>query len=81
MYQCGACGRRQTKRSTSALCGYRFPDDIIALAMRWYLRFRLPCADIVELLAKRGVHVAASRSSRRTCSTRSQSASRTPRAV
>ncbi len=40
MYQCGACGRRQTERSTSAFCGYRFPDDIIALAVRWYLRFR-----------------------------------------
>ncbi len=41
-------------------CGYRFPDDISALAVRWYLRFRLPYADIVELLAERGVHVDAS---------------------
>jgi len=55
--QCGACGRRQTGRSTSAFCGYRFPDDLIALAVRWYLRFRLPYADIVELLAERGAHV------------------------
>ena len=60
MYQCGTCGRRQTARSISAFCGYRFPDDIIALAVRWYLRFRLPYADIVELLAERGVHVDAS---------------------
>jgi IS6 family transposase len=57
IYQCGACGRRQTERSTSAFRGYRFPDDLIALAVRWYLRFRLPYADIVELLAERGVHV------------------------
>jgi len=51
--------RRQTDRSTSACRNYRFPfpDDIIALAVRWYLRFRLPYADIVELLAERGVHV------------------------
>jgi len=60
MDQCGACGRRQTERSTSAFCGYRFSDDIIALAVRWYLRFRLPYADNVELLAERGAQVDAS---------------------
>jgi len=42
IYQCALCGRRQTARSVSAFRGYRFPDDIIALAVRWYLRFRLP---------------------------------------
>jgi transposase-like protein len=46
-----------TTRSGSAFSGYRFPDDVIALAVRWYLRFRLPYADISELLAERGVHV------------------------
>ncbi len=30
-----------TARSVSAFNGYRFPDDIIALAVRWYLRFGL----------------------------------------
>ena len=60
LYCCSACGRRQTPRSASAFCGYRFPDDIIALAVRWYLRFRLPYADIVELLAERGAQVDAS---------------------
>jgi len=48
---------------SSAFCGYRFPDDVIALAVRWYLRFRLPYADVAELLAERGVHVDASTSS------------------
>ncbi len=57
VYLCAACRRRQTARSVSAFSGYRFPDDLIALAVRWYLRFRLPYADIVELLAERGVHV------------------------
>ncbi|GAC1524686.1 MAG: hypothetical protein NVS2B16_33290 [Chloroflexota bacterium] len=57
LYRCRACGRRLTIRSTSAFNGYRFPDDIIALAVRWYLRFRLPYADLAELLAERGVHV------------------------
>lgn len=46
-----------TERSRSAFNGYRFPDDIIALAVRWYLRYRLPYADVAELLAERGVHV------------------------
>jgi len=46
-----------TERSTSAFSGYRFPDDIIALAVRWYVRFRLPYADVAELLAERGVSV------------------------
>ena len=57
LYRCRACKRRLTARSSSAFSGYRFPDDIIALAVRWYLRFRLPYADISELLAERGVRV------------------------
>ena len=57
MYCCTTCRHRQTARSVSAFCGYRFPDDVIALAVRWYLRFRLPYADVSELLAERGVHV------------------------
>src|ERR687885_2847120 len=57
IFRCTACGRRQTTRSASAFCGYRFPDDIIALAVRWYLRFRLSYADLAELLAEGGVHV------------------------
>lgn len=51
---------RLTARSTSTFGDYRFPKDITALAVRWYLRCRLPYADIVELLASRGVHMDAS---------------------
>ncbi len=46
-----------TVRSRSAFRGYRFPDEVIALAVRWYLRFRLSYADVVEWLAERGVTV------------------------
>ncbi len=60
IYQCMTCERRHTDRSASAFRGYRFPDDIIALAVRWSLRFRLPYADSVELLAERGAYVDAS---------------------
>ena len=63
IYRCATCARRHTDRSTSAFRGYRFPDDIIALAVRWYLRFRLPYADIVELRPS-----VASTSTRRACS-------------
>ena len=60
LYRCRACGRRMTERSGSAFSGYRFPDEVIALAVRWYLRFRLSYADVVELLAERGIEVDAS---------------------
>ena len=57
VYQCTRCGRRVTKRSGSAFSGYRFPDVVIALAVRWYLRYRLSYADVVEWLAERGITV------------------------
>jgi len=53
---CSACERRQTARSVSAFCDYRSPDEMIALAVRWYLRFRLSYADVTEFLAERGIH-------------------------
>ena len=58
--QCRGCGRRFTARSATPFSGYRFPPDVIAVAVRWYLRFRLSYADVVELLAERGVSVDAS---------------------
>ncbi len=60
LYRCRACGRRITTRSGSACSGYRFPDEVIALAVRWYLRFRLSDADVAEWLAERGLTVDAS---------------------
>jgi transposase-like protein len=46
---------RPTPRS--AFAGYRFPPEIITLAVRWYLRFGLSYRDVEELLAERGVEV------------------------
>ena len=57
LYRCRACGRRITARSASAFSGYRFPDDVIVLAVRWYLRYRLSYDDVVEWLAEWGVTV------------------------
>jgi len=57
LWRCQACGRRRTARSASAFSGYRFPDEVIALAVRWDLRFRLSYADVAEWLAERGITV------------------------
>ena len=57
LYRCTRCGRRMSVRSGSAFCGYRFPDELIAIAVRWYLRYRLSYADVSEWLAERGVQV------------------------
>jgi transposase, IS6 family len=37
--------------------GYRFPPEVIVVAVRWYLRFSLSYRDIEELLLERGVEV------------------------
>jgi transposase, IS6 family len=42
----------------SAFAGFRFPPDVIVLAVRWYLRFGLSYRDLEEeLLTERGVEV------------------------
>ena len=41
----------------SAFTGYRFPPEVILLAVRWYLRSGLSYRDVEELLAERGVDV------------------------
>ena len=41
----------------SSFAGFRFPPEVIVLAVRWYLRFNLSYRDIEELLVERGVEV------------------------
>jgi transposase-like protein len=41
----------------SAFAGFRFPSEVIVLAVRWYLRFGLSYRDVEELLTERGVEV------------------------
>jgi transposase-like protein len=41
----------------SAFARFRFPPDVIVLAVRWYLRFGLSYRDVEELLTERGVEV------------------------
>ena len=56
-FHCGTCGKSQTARSRSAFHGYRFPDEIIGLAVRSYLHYRLSHANIAELRAERDIFV------------------------
>src|SRR5262245_37113183 len=54
---------RLTRRTTlrvlhgSAFVGFRFPPEVIVLAVCWYLLFGLSYRDVVELLAERGIEV------------------------
>ena len=41
----------------SAFKGFRFPPEIIVLAVRWYLRYGLSYRDVEELLGARGIEV------------------------
>jgi IS6 family transposase len=48
--------RHSSSLSVSSV-GYRFPREVILLAVRWYLRYGLPYHDVEELLAERGILV------------------------
>lgn len=52
--------RRRPSRACvprSGFAGFRFPPDVIMLAVRWYLRYGLSYRDVEELLAERGITV------------------------
>jgi IS6 family transposase len=48
---------RRRPAVSASFAGYRFPPDVILLAVRWYLRYSLSYRDVAELLAERGVDV------------------------
>jgi transposase, IS6 family len=41
----------------SGFAGFRFPPDVIVVAVRWYLRYGLSYRDVEELLAERSIEV------------------------
>jgi transposase-like protein len=41
----------------SSFAGFRFPSDVITIAVRWYLRYALSYRDVEELLAERNIEV------------------------
>ena len=50
-------GWMTARRVTSVFAGFRFPREVISLAVRWYLRYGLSYRDVEELLAERGITV------------------------
>ncbi len=48
---------RPPVRMPSGFTGFRFPPEVILLAVRWYLRYGLSDRDLEELLAERGIEV------------------------
>jgi transposase, IS6 family len=39
----------------SVFAGFRFPPEVITLAVRWYLRYGISYRDVQELLAERSI--------------------------
>ncbi len=56
-YSCRPSRRTFTAQSISAFSGYRWPAEVVLMAVRWYLRHPLSGASVMELLAERGVDV------------------------
>ena len=52
-----SCRVRPVLPPRSAFAGFRFPREVIVLAVRWYLRYGLSYRDVEELLVERGVQV------------------------
>ncbi len=46
-----------TRCTTSVFAGFRFPPEVISVAVRWYLRYGLSYRDVEELLVERGITV------------------------
>ena len=46
-----------TSSAASAFAGFRFPREVISLAVRWYLPYGPSYRDVEELLAEHGVDV------------------------
>jgi transposase-like protein len=56
-YACRPCGRDYTATSATAFAGYRWPADVILMAVRWYLSLTVSARQVTWLLAERGVDV------------------------
>jgi transposase-like protein len=60
VYRCADCQRSFTSLTGTPFSGHSSPPSVISLAVRWYLRFRLGYADVVEWRAERSIQVDAS---------------------
>ena len=48
---------RPIQPPVSGFTGFRFPPEVILIAVRWYLRYGLSYRDLEELLSERGIEV------------------------
>jgi IS6 family transposase len=58
-YHCRPCHRDFTAHSISVFSGYRWPPDVVLMAVRWYCSLPLSAAQVVRLLAARPIDVTA----------------------
>jgi transposase-like protein len=58
-FRCRARGRTFTDRTGTPFARFRWPRDIVVLAVHWYSSYRLSAANVAELLAECGVDVSA----------------------
>ena len=56
-FYCRDCDRRFNERTGSPFNDLQFPTDIVLLAVRWLLRYKLSFRDVAELLLQRGFEV------------------------
>ncbi len=50
-------GLVSVRGTTAVFAGFRFPREVISVAVRWYMRYGLSHRDVEELLAERGITV------------------------
>jgi transposase-like protein len=58
-FHCRPCHRDFTAHSISAFSGYRWPPDVILMAVRWYCSLPRSAAQVMRLLAERNIDVTA----------------------
>src|SRR3954463_4709973 len=49
--------RPSARTPSAAFAGFRFPPEVIVVAVRWYLRYGLSYRDVEDLLAERRIDV------------------------
>ena len=56
-FRCNGCRRTFTTDSVTAFAGYRWPAEVILMAVRWYLAHPLSGTSVMTLLAERDIDV------------------------
>jgi transposase-like protein len=54
-YACLRCRRSFTENTVSAFSGYRWPRNVIVMAVRWYVAYPLSSRQVLQLLAERAI--------------------------